>query len=155
LIKWLDNPIKNTAPSEQPAYSKPAELQTRPPIKTVTSPPANDPALIDLTEFASMLDDDVEEMQRFLSIFLDSMQQGLHEMDAAFSQQDYVTVRRVAHKIKSAAKTVGAMGFANLCQTLEALNDTDAPMQAAELIAQLHQLLLHIEAQLKLNFSIA
>ena len=74
-------------------------------------------------------------------------------MDAALQQQDSISIGRLAHRIKSPAKTVGAMQFFTLCQTLEQLNDDSTIEQTTELIDQLQQLFTKIQEHVNVMFS--
>ena len=106
--------------------------------------------IINLSVLAEMVGNHPDTIRRFFLKFVESAVQGLSEMDAALQEQDSASIRRLAHRIKSPAKTVGAMQFAAVCQTLEQLDDGDSEL-AAVLIAQLHQLLSRI--QLQVTFS--
>jgi len=117
-----------------------------------------DPAIIDLTVLAKLLSYNQEKVRKFAFKFLQSTQEGFEEMDAALKSGQIARLRELGHRIKSSARTVGAMGMADLCLRLENLA-TGSPEQeraeAAMLVEQLWSLLEKITEQVMLNTTFA
>jgi len=97
-------------------------------------------------------------VRKFAFKFLHSSQQGFDEMDAALAAGQVERVRELGHRIKSAARTVGAIGMAELCQQLEHLAAGEPEAEraaAAELVARLWTLLAAISEQIVQNTTFA
>ena len=114
---------------------------------------ASDPDVIDLLVLAERLGGEPDDVRRFAFKFLEAAQQGLEEMDTALDEQAAATLAALGHRIKSSARTVGAMKFADLCQSLEPLKQGGSVEQAGKTVAQLHSLLEVISAHVHNAFS--
>ena len=66
-----------------------------------------------------MVGDNPAMHRRLLDIFLSSSEKQVAEINAAVAADNAVTVAEVTHKLKSAARTVGALQLGELCQELE------------------------------------
>jgi HPt (histidine-containing phosphotransfer) domain-containing protein len=88
-------------------------------------------------------------MRRFAFMFLDSARAGLAEVDIALASNDLGRAGAVAHRLKSSARAVGAMGFADLCSDLERQHGRadQAQAQAKALGARLHSIFVGLERQ--------
>jgi two-component system sensor histidine kinase/response regulator len=80
-----------------------------------------DPEVIDLTILAKLLSYDPAKVRKFAFKFLQTTQSGFDEMETALAAGNVQRVRELGHRIKSAARTVGALGMAELCEQLEHL----------------------------------
>ena len=96
---------------------------------------------IDLTILSSSVRNDPLKLRKFAHLFIENARIGLSEMESALAQSDLEMVSRLGHRMKSSARTVGAMGFAELCQTLEGLKRSDDLPQAQAISVQLAALL--------------
>jgi two-component system sensor histidine kinase/response regulator len=105
-------------------------------------------ALIDLTLLGKMLGFDPHKVNKFAQKFLHSAQQGLTEIDAALKSSDLQTLAALGHRNKSPARTVGALSYANLCQSLEQFKDAGDTEAATRIVEQMHQLLTQIAVQI-------
>jgi|GEM_PF-1386491 len=114
---------------------------------------ASDPEVIDLLVLAERLENNMEDVQRFAYKFLETAQQGLEEIDAALAEKKRETVADVAHRIKAPARTVGAMRFAELCETLEKFRREGDMGDADALGRKLHSNLEVITAHLHSTFA--
>jgi two-component system sensor histidine kinase/response regulator len=80
-------------------------------------------------------------------------------METSMAAGDVTRVRELGHRIKSAARTVGALGMADLCEQLERLpttGDTESQLATArELVAQLWQLLEQVTEHIMQNTTFA
>ncbi len=123
-------------------------------IGSVAAAPGVDlsaPAL-DTAVLASTFGDDPAMMRKFAYLFLDSARQGLAEIDGALAADDLARAGAVAHRLKSSARAVGAVGFAVLCDALERLPQTGNLAQAKALQADLHVMFARIEGQVSTQF---
>ncbi|WP_317204316.1 Hpt domain-containing protein, partial [Janthinobacterium sp.] len=119
---------------------------------------AGDPRVIDLSILAKLLSYNPQKVRKFAFKFLQSTQDGFADIEAALARGDVAAARELGHRIKSAARTVGALGMAELCQRLETL-PAGAPeqeaAQAGALVAQLWPLLERVTEQIMTNTSFA
>ncbi|MCS0580583.1 CHASE domain-containing protein [Massilia pinisoli] len=105
---------------------------------------ADEPAgtLLDMRVLSDAFGGQPERMRKFAFLFLDAARDGLREIDRALAAHDVARAAAVAHRLKSAARTVGALAFGDVCADLERL---DAPDAARALAARLHGLLARLE----------
>jgi len=104
----------------------------------------DDRAVMDLSVLATLLGDDPQKLRKFAYKFLLSSQEGVRDMDAALVRGEVQTVRELGHRIKSAARSVGAFRMADLCEDLERLAPGEAASEvegALSMVAQLKDLL--------------
>ena len=128
-----------------PAAPPPAGAQFR----TIVQ---GDPAVIDLSILAKLLSDDTAKVKKFAVKFLQSSQGGFEEMETSLAAGNVQRVRELGHRIKSAARTVGALGMAELCERLEHLAPgTPAQEMAAArpIVAALWPLLAQITEHIR------
>ncbi|TFW15424.1 PAS domain S-box protein, partial [Massilia arenosa] len=121
-------------------------------------PLAGDPAIIDLTILAKLLSYNQEKVRKFAFKFLQSTQDGLEEMERELKAGNIMRLRDLGHRIKSSARTVGALGMADLCQRLENLPEGDVRAEraaAASLLSQLWELLHKVTEQVMQNTTFA
>ncbi|NOR68357.1 MAG: PAS domain S-box protein, partial [Methylomarinum sp.] len=148
LAKWLN--------SQKPLLAKVIEsedLEQSNATQNKKLDSLNDPSIIDFSILQKMVGNDLNNLRKFSFKFVESVEQGLSEIEVALKQKDLVTIGHVAHRIKSPAKTVGAIGFTELCLKLEQLNESEGNIEkAVELIRRIQQLLIKIKAQIKLAF---
>lgn len=105
--------------------------------------------VIDLAILGRLVRDDPDKVRKFSAKFLEAAREILAEMDAAHIGGNLAALGGLGHKLKSSARTVGATGFADLCQALESAGkDNDMP-QAELLLRQLHPLLERIARQVE------
>ena len=147
VARWLP-PRAAGAP---PARLAPAAA----PFRTIA---VGDPQVIDLTILAKLLGYDQDKVRKFAFKFLQSTQGGLDEMESCLVNGNVARVRELGHRIKSAARTVGALGMAELCERLEHLPLIDAATdkaEAARLVARLWPLLEQITEHIMINTTFA
>ena len=131
---------------------------TMPALAGVRGMAPGDPQVIDLTILARLLDYDQAKLRKFAFKFLESTQGGFNEMENALASGDVGRVRELGHRIKSAARTVGALGMADLCEQLENLSVIDPARDHAEaalLLARLWQLLERVTEHIMNNSAFA
>ena len=141
-----------------PARSEPAPAPAGPVFPTILP---GDPAVIDLTILAKLLSYDPAKVRKFAFKFLQTTQAGFDEMEQSLGAGDVQRVRELGHRIKSAARTVGALGMADLCEQLEHLPHLAAESPGAEraqaraLVARLWPLLEQITEHIMQNTTFA
>lgn len=104
---------------------------------------------IDLNVLAKLVGHSTEKVGKFSLKFLDSAKRTLLEIVEAQTAQDLTTLGALGHRLKSSARTVGALQFGELCHQLEKLPSTGSMELANQLIAQLHPMLRQIEADIQ------
>ena len=146
IASWL--PARETPPP-------PARSRAAPAFKTTL---AGDPQVIDLSILAKLLGYNPEKVRKFAFKFLQTTQDGFGDIDAALARGDVHQVRELGHRIKSSARTVGALGLAELCHNLETLapgEAADEAERARHIVARLWPLLEQITEQIMNNTSFA
>jgi len=123
--------------------------------------PAPDPprttAAVDLTvlrDFAATVGGGSPDfLAEIMLSYLDSTDQLLADMATAYCQQDWLTLKRVAHTLKSSSATVSATGLASLCQALEAALgidiDADVNTELSQAIGAKVEAIQRVSAQVK------
>ncbi|WP_375540427.1 PAS domain S-box protein [Rugamonas apoptosis] len=115
-----------------------------------------DPAVIDLSILARLLSYDPHKVRKFAFKFLQTTQDGLRQMEAALERGELQPVRELGHRIKSSARTVGALGMADMCLQLEHLaDDATAGATARALLAKLWPLLDLVTEQIMTHTTFA
>ena len=76
------------------------------------------------------------------------MHDTLAEVEATLAQADMVGVAALGHRAKSSARTVGAMGLADLCQSLEQCKRAEDYDKARDIVAQMRPLLARISGEI-------
>ncbi|MGK5025715.1 PAS domain S-box protein [Janthinobacterium sp. RB2R34] len=145
IAGWL--PVRDTPP--------PVRARSAPAFKTTL---AGDPQVIDLSILAKLLGYDPQKVRKFAFKFLQTTQDGFADIDAALGRGDVAQVRELGHRIKSSARTVGALGMSELCHRLENLpisNPAGEAEQARHIVRQLWPLLEQITEQIMNNTSFA
>ena len=117
------------------------------------TPQANDAAIIDLAVLAKMVGNDPAKIRKFALKFLVSAREGLDEIQAALESLDMAAVAALGHRIKSPARTVGALGFAELCLQLEQCKREEDAEQAQGILSRLRALLEEIKVQIESSFT--
>ncbi|SHN26679.1 PAS domain S-box-containing protein [Duganella sacchari] len=150
IANWLperDATAQGDTPPARPA---------RPAFKTTLG---GDPAVIDLSILAKLLGYHPHKVRKFAFKFLQNTQDGLTQMEAALGRGDVGTLRELGHRLKSPARTVGALGMGELMLALEQLpaDDSDAAnaARAKALLQKLWPLLEQITEQIMTNTTFA
>ena len=97
--------------------------------------------LMDLRMLAQTFGNKPEKMRKYANMFLDSARDGLAEVRAALEQEDLKRLSELGHRIKSSARAVGAMSFAELCLQLEHMTPEDDIGKARDVVARMQPLL--------------
>uniref|UniRef100_UPI001583315F EAL domain-containing protein n=1 Tax=Vogesella oryzae TaxID=1735285 RepID=UPI001583315F len=87
---------------------------------TAESPAVDEqPLLLDSSVLHTMLGDDQDKLRRYCGKFAGWLDEGLAALDQAVQQGDGDAVARECHRLKSVARTVGAMALGEALATLE------------------------------------
>jgi PAS domain S-box-containing protein len=109
------------------------------------TPPPGAPRLLDLAVLADTFGGNPDKMRKYAFMFLETAREGLLEIDRALVAGEIERAAGVAHRIKSSARTVGALGFGDVCADLEAQRERGSVAQARSLAARLRALLARLE----------
>ena len=119
------------------------------PVETAA---ALNPGMLDLAALSSTFGGNSDKMRKYAFMFLDAARDGLVELEDTIAEGDMERVADLGHRIKSSARAVGAMGFAQQCQQLEALREGGSAEQAravaARMAAMLEALAGHVAMEL-------
>jgi PAS domain S-box-containing protein len=141
---------------EHDVREAPATKPARTAFKTTLG---GDPAVIDLSILAKLLGYHPHKVRKFAFKFLQNTQDGLNLMEAALQRGDLVALRDLGHRLKSPARTVGALGMGELLLELEQLpvtdSDADNQQHAQALLQKLWPLLEQITEQIMTNTTFA
>ncbi|USX20212.1 PAS domain S-box protein [Oxalobacteraceae bacterium OTU3REALA1] len=145
--------IANWLPERDSTRERPA-APARPAFKTTLG---GDPAVIDLSILAKLLGYHPHKVRKFAFKFLQNSQDVITRMEAALRRGDMTTVRDLSHRLKSPARTVGALGMGELLLELEELplDDPASAARAQALLADLWPLLEKITEQIMTNTTFA
>ena len=113
---------------------------------------ANDPNIIDLSILSKMLGNQPDKIRKYVMMFLDLTQEAIVEIEIALAHGDMAMLSVLGHRTKSSARTVGAMGFGELCQALEQLKDGGDTEQARDIVVQMRTLLAQISENINKKF---
>ncbi len=142
IAKWLNYSLSLV---EQPITQ---DMMTHDTAIENTNPFAAAP--IDLQILADILgSNEPQTLRKFANKFLDSAQQGLTEMDDALNHKDLATLGALGHRMKAPAKTVGAIEFAELCETMQHIKENGTLEQATQMTQQLHEIFAQIKTYLE------
>jgi CheY-like chemotaxis protein/HPt (histidine-containing phosphotransfer) domain-containing protein len=102
-------------------------------------------ALLDVGVLSDAFGGHPERMRKYAFLFLDTARDGLREVDRALAAQDPARAAAVAHRLKSSARAVGALGFGDLCADLERQVEPGALGHARAVAARLRALQARLE----------
>ncbi|MBJ7308917.1 PAS domain S-box protein [Rugamonas sp. CCM 8940] len=153
MYQTIANWLPEHAAGAEPAPAAQAAARPAAAFKATLS---GDPAVIDLTILAKLLGYHPQKVRKFAFKFLQTTQDGLAEMDTALARGDIDGMRALGHRIKASARTVGALGMADLLQTMEDLAPgPDEALHAGALLARLWPLLEQVTEHVMTNTTFA
>jgi signal transduction histidine kinase/CheY-like chemotaxis protein/HPt (histidine-containing phosphotransfer) domain-containing protein len=94
-------------------------------------------AILDMAALALTFGGNPDKMRKYAFMFLDAARDGLAEIRVAVEGGDMERAADIAHRLKSSARAIGAMDFAQLCLQLEQLRVAGTPAEAAALLARM------------------
>jgi len=139
LAKWLVQQSDRVVPV--PATASFLESAT---VKATEAEGTNDPSIIDLSILSKILGNQPDKIHKYITMFLDLTQEAIIEIETALAHGDMATLSALGHRTMSSARTVGAMGFGELCQALEQLKGGGDTEQARDIVVKMRTLLAQI-----------
>lgn len=110
-------------------------------------------APLDLNAYAEMKDIMEEVLPELLKTFLEYMPEQLNDLNQAIDNNNADLLFGIAHRMKSSSNSLGALGLAKTCESIEMLGRTgsteDASGLSAQLKEQLGEVLEFFEEELK------
>jgi len=107
------------ATTEPCALAEPTSLPDAPAPAPFDSDPASPGRVIDLSILSKSAGGNAERMRRYAHLFISSTQETMVEIDDALAREDLPALADLGHRLKSSARTVGALEFGALSQSLE------------------------------------
>jgi len=149
IASWLPERDQNAVREALPQAPAPAFRTTL----------GGDPAVIDLSILAKLLGYHPHKVRKFAFKFLHNTQDGLNQMESALGRGDVAALRELGHRLKSPARTVGALGMGELLLQMEQLppadSDADNTLRAQAVLEKLWPLLERITEQIMTNTTFA
>lgn len=136
LLKWVGLPEYGQPKGAPATAGQPGELANQT-AQTVDASALLKPQEFDLSVLAKLCVSNPDRLDRYLEVFIESLQQAMSEIDVALERQDRVQICALGHRIKSTASAVGATGLADLGRMLEATRADGDLGRARELVASL------------------
>jgi len=147
-------PASAPAPASEPVPS-PSSTSAATPAAQAPAAANGSSELLDMRALAQTFGNKPEKMRKYANMFLDSARDGLVEVRVALEQGDMKRLSELGHRIKSSARAVGAMSFAELCLQLEHLKPEDDVARARDIVGRMQPLLEklkeHIAAEMNAN----
>jgi CheY-like chemotaxis protein/HPt (histidine-containing phosphotransfer) domain-containing protein len=95
------------------------------PEETDAAAASADGGVVDPAALQSMFGDDPDTIREIMQGFIEPSQKIVADIEAAFASRSAADIGAAAHKLKSAARSIGANALADLCQSLEAAGKSD------------------------------
>jgi signal transduction histidine kinase/CheY-like chemotaxis protein/HAMP domain-containing protein len=148
-LKQLYQAIVACFPDVQPLIAGPA-VETPPDAAWASASAVSAIDYQSLRErFAEMGEDSPNAQAELIAMFLEDTPTDLASLRQAVARASPERVRQIAHKIKGASLTFGAIRFSALCKDLEVLGRSGSLNGAQEMLAQLEVAYRQVEAELK------
>jgi PAS domain S-box-containing protein len=137
LSKWLSaTPPSNTTTPVIPT-----------PTTTTPAPSAQESA-VDVNVLKALVGEDPDDIREFLHDFRLSAGKAAAEIDTAYQAGQVMLVGAVAHRLKSSARSVGALALGDLCAHLETAGKNVEEQRLADLIPRFKTEISAVEAYL-------
>ena len=149
LAKWVSGRVR--APGQERTVERRSAIPAKMDTDATLSSLSSDSKVIDLEVLASMVGKEPAKIRKFALKYLVSAQEGLDEIETALKSGDMTALAALGHRIKSPSRTVGAQGFANLCQALEKCKRNEDAAQAQHIVSRLRELLGRIKTEIDLS----
>lgn len=108
---------------------------------------------VDIAKMRLMFHDNSVLVRKFGLKFIEVANDTLSEMEVAQTEKNLPALGRLGHKLKSSARTIGALSFADLCEALEKASANNNWPDAEALLAKIPLLLKRITQQLENEFN--
>ncbi|MEP7300615.1 MAG: ATP-binding protein [Caldimonas sp.] len=116
---YMTKPVQLTDLAAMLRRWLPAGTPAALPLKPAPAAAHKRPPALDITDLESLVGDDPEVIAELLHRFRISAGQATLEMRVACMAREATTVAALAHKLKSSARTMGAVALGELCEQLE------------------------------------
>jgi len=152
LDKWLPVVASDPMPSESTLSV--GRVSTRPlrqaqdrhvGINPDLQLPVVSPVPVDVNVLKALVGDDETIIREFLHDFHSSADKIVTELRAAYAQGNMATVGAAAHKLKSSARSVGALALGELCAAMEQAGKAGEDGTLAVLLPRFEQELTNVE----------
>jgi HPt (histidine-containing phosphotransfer) domain-containing protein len=111
--------------------------------------------LYDLELIHKMCRGDEEKIRKMVEVFIDQISQSLQEINEAYSEEDYIRIEKLAHKIKPTLTYFGTSTLENELLCLEELAIKKAELSELELkIISFKNLTEEVVDKMKNDFNI-
>lgn len=107
---------------------------------------------IDIAVLRRLFQNDVAAMRKFSYRFVELANETLSDMKSAQADRNSAELGRLGHKLKATARTVGALSFADLCESLETVRSNHEWRVVEAAMIELPVLLERITQQLDQEF---
>ena len=154
LAKWMTQRLDGSV--HAPAFVAPAALAAAAVAATpapASVPVSADADVLDIAALAQTFGNKPDKMRKFALMFLESARDSIAEMEQSIARSDLLRLSELGHRTKSSARAVGAVGFADLCHTLESLKADGDLAQARALVDQMAPVLKRLQRQIALEFA--
>jgi CheY-like chemotaxis protein len=135
---YLSKPLRMAALDAMLTKWLPRSGPAQPPVAALPEPEAAEPGSVwDAHTLAALVGNNPPVIARLLKKYLVNAQQQVRDMQRAQASAELQPLGRLAHTLKSASRSTGALALGELCQALEsAANSADAG-RCAVLVQQL------------------
>ena len=99
----------------------------------------NNSASIDLSIIQGLIGDDAETIRIFFKKFVDTATPDLIDIKKHIDDHEFDSIKSRVHKLKSSAKAIGAIEFAEICQKIEDTSAQKEIISIADLFNDLTQ----------------
>ena len=121
--------------------------------KVMAEPASAELPPIDMKVLYQMFHQNTALVHKFGLKFIEVASSTLAEMQVARANRDLSALNHLGHKLKSSAKAIGALSFADLCENLEKTNTINNWADAELLLIKIEVVLAQISQQLKQEFN--
>jgi HPt (histidine-containing phosphotransfer) domain-containing protein len=115
------------------------------------APEAQGRVVLDLDVLRALVGDDEETVRELLSDFLDAASHEVQELQIALQAGDRRHVAAIAHKLKSASRSIGALALGELCADLERQPADSDPRRVAPTLARFESTFCATVAQIEVH----
>ncbi len=133
LEKWLPRPI---ATPEALSVSQPSSVNGASPV-------------VDISVLKALVGGDPTIVRGLLVDYVASARRLTIELRAAADAKDLTKVSRIAHRLKSSSRTVGALLLGDLCETLESVSKAGESMAIAQHTSAFESLLVDVDGYIR------
>lgn len=122
----------------------PEPSQTTIPDRSATQAPA-----VDHTVLVALVGDDPEFLHELRQDYLKLCERKGEAIATAVSKGDMTEIAALTHKLKSASRSIGALGLGDLCAELEKSAQKDDAARAMNLMAGFESMLLQVKCEMR------